>query len=155
MSIFTKKKDDDKGEVVKKTTKVSDAKKEDKKDAGTMKSLYGEEAKKVSATGKESAKGERKYGSAYKTLVRPLVTEKASIQGTENKYFFEVAVKANKIEIANAVKEVYGVKPVSVNVIQMKGKKVRHGRKTGKKSDWKKAIITLPKGESIKIYEGV
>lgn len=159
MSIFSKKKDDDKGEVVKNTAKVDNAKKDKKKEVKTednaMKSLYSEEKKKAASTGKDGVKIEKKFGSAYKTLVQPMVTEKASMQGAENKYFFEVNRKANKIEIAKAVTEVYGVKPVSVNIINMKGKKVRRGKVTGKKSDWKKAVITLSKGESIKIYEGV
>ena len=64
-------------------------------------------------------------------------------------------LNANKIEIAKAVNDVYGVKPVSVNIIKTKGKKTRSGRVTGKRKDWKKAVVTLKKGESIKIYEGV
>ena len=72
-----------------------------------------------------------------------------------NKYFFEVAKNANKIEVAKAIQEIYGVKPVSVNIIRMQGKKVGQGRTRGKRKDWKKAIITLKKGESIKVYEGV
>ncbi|NIA18342.1 MAG: 50S ribosomal protein L23 [Actinobacteria bacterium] len=99
--------------------------------------------------------GKRKYGNAYKVLVKPLVTEKASVMGTLNKYFFAVAIGANKIEIAKAVQDVYGVKPISVNIIRMQGKSVRHGRTMGKRKDWKKAIVTLKKGESIKVYEGV
>ncbi|MCG2691137.1 50S ribosomal protein L23 [Candidatus Parcubacteria bacterium] len=73
----------------------------------------------------------------------------------ENKYIFEVAKKANKIEIAKAVIEVYGIKPVSVNIIKMQGKKTRYGKIAGKRKDWKKAVVTLPEGESIKVYEGV
>ena len=78
------------------------------------------------------------------------------MQGTdENKYFFEVKKDANKIEIAKAINDVYGVKPVSVNIMRVGGKKVRRGRTFGKRKDWKKDIVTLKKGESIKVYEGV
>ncbi len=101
--------------------------------------------------GKES----KKRGRAYRVLIRPLITEKAANLGSENKYVFEVAEDANKIEIAKAVDEVYGVKPISINIIRVKGKSVRHGRKTGKRKDWKKAIVMLPEGKSINIYEGV
>ncbi|MBU0722077.1 50S ribosomal protein L23 [Patescibacteria group bacterium] len=95
------------------------------------------------------------HGDAYKIITKPLVTEKVSNLGALNKYVFVVAKNTNKIEVAKAIKEIYGIKPVCVNVIRMSGKKVRYGRISGQKKDWKKAIITLPKGETIKIYEGV
>ncbi|MBI4812498.1 50S ribosomal protein L23 [Candidatus Falkowbacteria bacterium] len=100
-------------------------------------------------------KKEKKYGGAYRALIKPLITERASVLGALNKYVFEVAKGANKIEIAKAVNEVYGIQPVSVNIIRIKGKEVKHGRMSGRRKDWKKAIITLPAGESIKVYEGV
>jgi len=75
--------------------------------------------------------------------------------GALNKYVFAVAKNTNKIEVAKAIKEIYGIKPVGVNVIRMSGKKARYGRISGRRKDWKKAIITLPKGETIKVYEGV
>ncbi len=147
-------KKDDKVRVAKSAKKdVKDKqaeKKEEKKQS--MKDLYKKESKDKE---KKQQKSERKYGLAYRVLLRPLITEKASIMGTENKYFFEVSRDANKVEIAKAIEEVYGVKPVSVNIINMKGKKVRFGRILGKRKDWKKAIVTLPEGKTIKIYEGV
>ena len=121
----------------------------------SMKELYGKS--EVTTTTKEGkkVKKERKYGNAYRVLVKPLITEKAANLGTENKYVFAVSVRANKIEVAKAVDELYGVKPVSVNIIKMQGKKVRQGRTKGKRKDWKKAIVTLPEGKTINIYEGV
>ncbi|MDD4900501.1 MAG: 50S ribosomal protein L23 [Patescibacteria group bacterium] len=95
------------------------------------------------------------YGNAYRILAKPLVTEKVSNLGVLNKYVFAVALDANKIEIAKAVKEIYGIKPIGVNVINKIGKKARYGRTSGKRKDWKKAIVTLPEGQTIKIYEGV
>ncbi|MCU0679217.1 MAG: 50S ribosomal protein L23 [Planctomycetes bacterium] len=92
---------------------------------------------------------------AYRILIKPLVTEKAANLGAENKYVFAVAPSANKIEITKAVTQVYGIKPISVNIVRVKGKKVRYGRIRGERKDWKKAIIMLPAGKSINIYEGV
>ncbi|MDD5032006.1 MAG: 50S ribosomal protein L23 [Patescibacteria group bacterium] len=88
-------------------------------------------------------------------LLKPLVTEKATNLGVLNKYVFAVSPKANKIEIAEAIKAVYGVKPVGINIIKGEGKTVRSGRTFGKRKDWKKAIVALPAGKTIKIYEGV
>ena len=122
----------------------------------SMQDLYRDSQASITGVkdGKKRKK-EKKYRNAYKVLIKPLVTEKAANLGAENKYVFAVALEANKIEIAKAVGEVYGIKPLSVNVIKIRGKNVRYGRITGKRKDWKKAIITLPKGESIKVYEGV
>ena len=122
----------------------------------SMKDLYSDtkkvDTKKVIGSGK---KEKRSYGNAYRVLARPHVTEKAANLGAENKYVFVVSPDANKIEIAKAIREVYGVKPASVNIIKVKGKKVNYGRMKGKRKDWKKAIIMLPAGKSINIYEGV
>ncbi|MFA5360304.1 MAG: 50S ribosomal protein L23 [Patescibacteria group bacterium] len=156
MGLFNKKTEEKKQPVVK-TAKVSNDKKIEKTEveAKSMKDLYGgAETEKV----KQSAKGVTKkiaHGNAYKIIMKPLVTEKVSDLGALNKYAFAVAKNANKIEVAKAIKEIYGIKPVGVNVIRMSGKKARYGRITGKRKDWKKAIITLPKGQTIKIYEGV
>ena len=84
-----------------------------------------------------------------------MVTEKVSGLGALNKYVFAVANHTNKIQVAKAVKEIYGLKPLGVNIIKMEGKPARYGRISGKRKDWKKAIITLPAGQTIKIYEGV
>ncbi|MCX6799727.1 MAG: 50S ribosomal protein L23 [Candidatus Falkowbacteria bacterium] len=94
-------------------------------------------------------------GNAYKVLVKPLVTEKNNNTAIDRKYPFSVALNTNKIEISKAIKQVYGVKPMSVNIIRMKGKRVNRGKIAGKRKDWKKAIVTLPKGSEIIIHEGV
>ena len=96
-----------------------------------------------------------RFGNSYRILIKPLVTEKASILGAENKYVFIVNPSANKISVAKAVADTYGVHPTQVNIIKSKGKFVTRGRISGQRSDSKKAIVTLPKGETIKIYEGV
>lgn len=88
-------------------------------------------------------------------LVRPLVTEKASHLASVGQYVFSVHPDANRIEIRSAVKAMYGVLPVSVNIQIVRGKVVRFGRSNGKRKNWKKAIVTLPKGKTIDIYAGV
>lgn len=88
-------------------------------------------------------------------LLRALVTEKSAVKQSENKYSFVVASNANKAVIKKAIEEVYGIKPLSVNVINVQGKAIRFGNHFGKRSDFKKAVVTLPKGKSIVIHEGV
>ncbi len=86
-------------------------------------------------------------------LIRPLVTEKSTELSQWNKYLFEVASRANKLEIGRAIESRYGVKPVKINIINKQGKKVRYGRIQGRTSDWKKAVVTLPAGKTIEIQE--
>jgi large subunit ribosomal protein L23 len=145
-----------KREEVKKKEEKKEAKKETK--PKSMKELYGggEVGKKEVKKEKGKEAGEiKKDSAAYRILIKPLVTEKAANLSAENKYVFAVAPRANKIEVARAIKDVYGVKPVKVNIVKVRGKQVRYGRTLGKRKDWKKAIITLPAGESINVYEGV
>jgi len=147
MAIFSKK------TIAAPTTKEAKAKPSaaKKTEAPTMKDLYATEAKKE----KSAAKAKTGVGLAYKILVKPLVTEKATNLGGQNKYVFIVDINANKIEVAKAIDEVYGLNPISVNMVKMKGKQVARGRITGRRKDFKKAIVTLKKGETIQVYEGV
>ena len=96
-------------------------------------------------------------------LKRPILTEKALIQQErDNKYFFVVEPNANKIEIRDAVENKFEVEVNKVNVMNYNGKEkemtVRSGgqviRTQGKKSNWKKAIVTLVEGENIDFYRG-
>lgn len=154
MGLFNRKKTEEKDEQSKK--QVSQGKKGADKGVASMKDLYKEDDKgAVVSKSDKKVKTAKKYGNAHKVLVKPLITEKAANLGVDNKYVFAVDTKANKIEIAKAVNEVYGVKPVSVNIVRVLGKKVRHGRLIGNRKNWKKAIVSLPKGKSINIYEGV
>ena len=86
-------------------------------------------------------------------LIRPLITEKTTQLMEEGKYVFVVAKSANKIEIAKAVKEVFGKKVVNVNTVNVLGKKKRMGRTSGKRPDYKKAIVKLAPGETIEFFE--
>lgn len=90
-----------------------------------------------------------------KILLRPLISEKAAIAEAEGKYTFIVAKNVNKVDIKLAVKQAYGVEPKTVRLMNVEGKSKRYGRSRGKRSDWKKAVIALPKGKSISIHEGV
>ncbi|PIV51892.1 50S ribosomal protein L23 [Candidatus Falkowbacteria bacterium CG_4_9_14_3_um_filter_36_9] len=121
-----------------------------------MKDLY-KDSKSTVLPAKENkeVKAKNQFSRAYRILIKPMVTEKASIIASANKYIFQVSRDANKIEISKAINDVYGIKPVSVNIVTMGGKKTRYGRITGKRKNWKKAVITLPEGSSIKLYEGV
>jgi len=92
----------------------------------------------------------------YYVIKRPLITEKSTTaRDEENKYLFEVDRRATKIEIRNAVEKIFKVRVLDVRTINMTGKKKRMGRITGRRNNWKKAMITLPPGSSIEIYEGV
>ncbi|MDO9529756.1 MAG: 50S ribosomal protein L23 [Syntrophales bacterium] len=92
----------------------------------------------------------------YFIIKKPIITEKSTIaRDEENKYFFEVDRRANKIEITKAVEKLFKVKVLNVSTINMLGKKKRMGKTVGKRSDWKKAIVTLASGDRIAIYEGV
>jgi large subunit ribosomal protein L23 len=120
----------------------------------SMKDLYGNKDAKSSAS-PDKIIPKKASSIAYRILVKPLVTEKASILASENKYIFEVSEQANKIEIAKAISHVYGIKPLRVAIIRLRGKKVTTRRIAGKRKDRKKAIITLPAGKSMNVYEGV
>ena len=93
--------------------------------------------------------------SAHQIIIRPLLTEKSTRLKDENeKVCFQVTRNANKIEIQKAVQEIFRVKVISVNTQQISGKWKRLGWHQGKRSDWKKAIVTLAKGEKIELFEG-
>jgi len=88
-------------------------------------------------------------------IIRPLVTEKMSyLQEDENKVAFIVDRMANKIEIRKAVEEKFDVKIKKVATVNMKGKVKRMGRFEGRRSGWKKAIVTLREGFNIDFFEG-
>lgn len=145
--MFTAKKTSDSDKKKKEVVDLNSDKKNVAEEK-SMKDLY------VESAGKESKKG-NKSSLAYRVLVKPLVTEKATNLGSLNQYAFIVSNSANKIDVAKAISEVYGVQPIKVNIIKVKGKVINRGRVTGKRKDFKKALVTLKKGDSISIYEGV
>ena len=76
-------------------------------------------------------------------LLRPLVTERSTEMMEEGKYVFAVDKRANKIQVAQAVAEIFNVKVVSVNTMNVTGKKKRVGRSVGRRPSYKKAIVKL------------
>ena len=76
-------------------------------------------------------------------IVKPIITEKSSTAVAEGKYTFKVAKKATKVQIANAVETLFNVKVLNVNTMTVKGKEKRVGANSGKRPDWKKAIVTI------------
>jgi len=89
----------------------------------------------------------------YSIIRRPVVTEKSTTSRENmNQYLFEVDPGATKIDIANAVEKLFKVKVNSVRTANVQGKRKRVGRHTGKRRDWKKAIVTLAPGSKIDIF---
>lgn len=93
--------------------------------------------------------------SPEKVLLRPIaLTEKATVLRDSNTVVFEVARRANKVQIRNAVEKLYGVKVTNVNTLIMRGKERRMGRGYAKLQNWKKAMVTLKEGDEIDFFEG-
>ena len=89
-------------------------------------------------------------------LIKPLLTEKASIQ-TENtnRYVFKVLTKSNKYQIKDAVESMFDVKVVDVRTAILPGKVKRAGRHTKKTSSWKKAYVKVQDGQKIELFKGI
>ena len=97
--------------------------------------------------------------TATQIILRPVISEKSMDQSTANKYTFAVADDANKMQIKDAVEELFKVTVTSVNVLTTKRKEKsrnrRRGRQVGYTSPWKKAVVTIKAGDSIEFFEGV
>ena len=88
-------------------------------------------------------------------LIRPIVTEKSTTHlGSEQTYAFEVGLNANKVQVKRAIEKFYEVSVADVRTIVVRGKVKRFGRHHAKRSNWKKAYVTLAEGDSINLYEG-
>ena len=88
-----------------------------------------------------------------RVLIRPLLSEKSYNESDLNKYRFQVRIDANKLTVRRAVEKMFGVEVVDVNISRVHGKKKRTGRHIHRKSDWKKAVVTLKDGESLDFFE--
>jgi len=91
----------------------------------------------------------------YEVLRRPVVTEKSTRLVEQSKYCFEVARESTKPQIAEAVEKAFKVKVSSVNIMNVRGKLRRRGRQQGMTRSWKKAVVTLERGNKIELFEGV
>ena len=92
---------------------------------------------------------------AYNTIIKPIVTEKSTLLLENNQVVFLVDINSNKIDIKKSIELIFGVKVSAVNIIKVKGKTKRFKGTLGKRSDYKKAIISLPDGQSIDLSVGV
>jgi large subunit ribosomal protein L23 len=87
------------------------------------------------------------------TILIPVTSEKAFRGENSGIYTFKVNTDATKIDVINTFFAKFGKKPVSARVINVEGKATRFGRREGRKSDYKKAVVTLKKGETINLHE--
>lgn len=98
---------------------------------------------------------------ADQVIIEPVLTEKSNIvrESDQKKYTFKVDPRANKIQVMRAVEELFSVKAVSCNIVNVKSKpkftRTRSGARSGATTPWKKAIVTVAKGDSISAIEGV
>jgi large subunit ribosomal protein L23 len=92
----------------------------------------------------------------YGILRRPIITEKTTLQKEDdNQVVFMVRRDANKIEIREAVEQLFDVEVTAVNTVNYRGKVKRVGRHFGKRPNWKKAIVTLAPGQEVEFFEGL
>ncbi len=86
-------------------------------------------------------------------IIRPVLSEKSTDLAEENKYVFQVAMSANKHLIKKAIKEIFNVNPLKINVMKVRGRRKRVRHQYGYTTSWKKAIITIGEGEKIELFE--
>jgi len=86
---------------------------------------------------------------------RPVISERTMDLMQQNKYTFEVDIKATKPQIREAVEQIFNVEVEKVNTMRVRGKRRRMGRTEGKRPDWKKAIVTVKEGQRIELFEGL
>jgi large subunit ribosomal protein L23 len=91
----------------------------------------------------------------YDIIRVPRITEKGTrLKEKNNVLTFEVKINANKVQVRKAVEGIFKVKVADVTTVKNAGKKKRIGQRAGRRSDWKKAYVTLKAGEKIDIFEG-
>jgi large subunit ribosomal protein L23 len=92
--------------------------------------------------------------NAFEIIKRPIITEKSTgLKEKDNKYVFEVAKTANKIQVAQAVEELFKVDVEKVTTMVVAGKLKRLGKYSGYRPDWKKAVVRLKRGQEIRVIE--
>lgn len=140
--------------ILKRKTKTTDAPVQaeaEVKEAKPAKKTTKKVAKQATETSTTVApKAVSRFAAA--TIIAPIVTEKAARLSGNNVMVFRVAPTATRVAVKQAVKELYKVTPVKVNIISVRGKAVRFGRFAGRTQDMKKALVTLPKGARIDAF---
>ena len=91
----------------------------------------------------------------HHVLIKPAITEKSTLLQESGKYTFHVSLKANKVEVKQAVETRFDVKVLDVNITKLHGKLKRYGPRAKKRPDIKKAVVTLKPGDRINLIEGV
>lgn len=91
----------------------------------------------------------------YDIILAPVITEKATLLSEHNQVAFRVAMTATKPQIRKAIEELFKVKVTGVNTLKVKGKTKRFRGRMGRRSDYKKAIVTLAEGQSIDYTAGI
>ena len=91
----------------------------------------------------------------HQVLVKPLITEKSTLLQEANKYVFQVAPRANKVQVREAVQRAFGVRVQGVTICKVRGKMKRMGPRLHRTPDIKKAIVTLRPGDRIQLIEGL
>jgi large subunit ribosomal protein L23 len=89
-----------------------------------------------------------------KIIIEPVVTEKSNQMREKGKYTFRVDSRANKVQVMQAVRQLFNVHPVCCAVMRAKGKPKRVRSQPGYTAGWKKAVVTLAAGEVIQVFEG-
>jgi large subunit ribosomal protein L23 len=142
----------------KKPAKKAPAKKAAEKDA---KPAAKAEAKKAAPKKEKKESGVKKTGKLiddvrlYDVIVRPVVTEKSTLAAEQGKVVFKISPTATKTQVKAAVEQLFNVKVTKVNTVLTKGKTKRFRGQTGRRSDQRKAIVTLAEGQTIDIAAGV
>jgi large subunit ribosomal protein L23 len=158
-----------KSDAAKASAQVNDASKKMAKDVSSVQSdvkIVDEKknvdtkktAKKSEVTKKPAVKAVKRKSAtvmAHWVLRKPLITEKTAALASDGVYVFEVSNTAGKVEVRQAVRELYGVTPRRVNIVRSKGKRVTFGRRKGVRKDWKKALVYLKKGETIEVFDAM
>lgn len=93
--------------------------------------------------------------SKYDLIRSPIVTEKSTILGEQTQYVFEIAPAADKLSVKKAIETIFEVKVKAVNILNQKGKVKKFKGRMGRRSDMKKAIVTLEKDHSIDLAGGI
>jgi len=111
------------------------------------------------STDKKAAKSEGQASAlkivsrfASETILAPLVTEKTASLGSKNVLVFRIASNATRVAVKQAIKELYGIVPVKVNVIMVRPRAMTFGRTQGTTKGYKKAMVTLPPGKTIDVF---
>ena len=115
---------------------------------------------KVSAKAKKAEKIESstlKVVSNFSmhTVIAPIVSEKSARLSSNNVMIFRVALDANRVSVAQAIKELYGIRPVKVNIINVRSRAMTFGRNKGMTKKYKKAMVKLPVGTTIDVFTSV